>query len=342
MAPSRTETRFVYRLFGMQVDSDWPIAGLAAPGCTNAATELSFKFRERPPSGALAQPKELLYTSEDMHPTGAPVVQLWESRDGGFLHVAYCDGMEFWINRELTVIWVAWPSSSSFESALTYLLGPVLGLLLRLKGVVCLHASAAVIEDYAVVFCGAEGAGKSTTAAGLAKQGFAVLSDDVVALKALEKTEKGSYEVVPAYPRVNLWPTAVRLVYGREDALPAIVEDWDKRYLELGRHESARFEDRSMPLAVVYVLEQDDNSTEIAVKLLPRKDALLSLVANTYATNLLTQVQRAEEFEFLSRLVEVVPVRKLNPRRREWNVSQLCEAIRMDARDIRRAAKTPG
>jgi len=58
---------------------------------------------------------------------------------------------------------------------------PVLGLLLRCKGVTCLHASAVSFGEHSVAFVGPAGAGKSTTAATFARQGYGVISDDIAA-----------------------------------------------------------------------------------------------------------------------------------------------------------------
>ena len=76
------------------------------------------------------------------------------------------------MDRHGTKLWASWPSHSSVEEAATYLLGPVLGLLLRFRGVTCLHASAVAIGDSVIAFVGAEGAGKSTTAAAFARPGM--------------------------------------------------------------------------------------------------------------------------------------------------------------------------
>jgi hypothetical protein len=330
MVDSSTESRFAYRLFGMQVASNAPIDGLRAVESRGKA-ELTLRFYSQPLPDALASPKKLRYASEDLNGLGAPVVQVWELGAGEIHYVDYCDGTEFWLDRQLTTVWVQWRKPSSFESMLTYLLGPVFGLLLRLKGVVCLHASAVVIENAAVVFAGSEGAGKSTTAAGFAKQGFAVLSDDVAAIK--ECGDEG-YEAIPAYPQLNLWPASVKLLYGGEDALPAIVEDWDKKFLALGGQESARFQERCVPLGPIYVFDETVEEPQLLAAPLSQRDALIALVANTYAANLLDTEQRAQEFAFLSRLVERVPVRKLNPRRGEWTIAQLCNAIRTDLQGI--------
>src|SRR4029077_52896 len=89
---------------------------------------------------------------------------------------------EFAIDAGGKRIEVRWADSTTLENARSYLLGPVLGFLLRLRGVTCLHASAVAVDDFAVAIAGPPGSGKCTTAAAFARRGHAVLSDDVVPL----------------------------------------------------------------------------------------------------------------------------------------------------------------
>ncbi len=269
---------------------------------------------------------KLRYVSSYFSETGEPAFQIWDKNDGEFLRVRYSDGVEFWLDRDLATLWAHWPASSTLEDTLTYLVGPVLGLLLRLRGVVCLHASAVSINNRSVVFVGAEGAGKSTTAAAFARHGFPVLSDDIVALAE----RKSEFDVLPAYPRINLWPDSVRLLCGSADALPRITADWDKRYLSLGETGPARFEDRPLRIGAVYVFGDAPAVSEACVETISQKTALMMLVGNTYATNFLDVQQRADEFVVLSRLVGSVPIRKINPRRDTVGLDELCEAIRQD------------
>jgi hypothetical protein len=243
--------------------------------------------------------------------------------NGEFLHVRYSDGVEFWLDRELTTLWAHWPTGSSSQDTQSYLVGPILGLLLRLRGIVCLHASAVSINDRAVVFVGSEGAGKSTTAAAFARRGYPVLSDDIVAL-----VECGhEFQMLPGYPRVNLWPDSVKLLYGSPDALPQIMPDWDKRCLNLGKAEGTKFEERALPLGAIYILGASPGGSEDGIKIISQKTALMMLVANTYATNFLDARQRAEEFEVLSRVVATAPVRKINRGREAAGVEEFCGTI---------------
>jgi len=86
-----------------------------------------------------------------------------------------------------------------------------------------------------VAFLGSPGAGKSTTAAAFARDGHAVLSDDIVALV----DQEGTFEVLPAYPHLCLWPDSVTMLYGSPDALPRFSTNWEKRRLALGKEERA-------------------------------------------------------------------------------------------------------
>jgi hypothetical protein len=173
---------------------------------------------------------------------------------------------------------------------------------------------------------GCEGAGKSTTAAAFARLGSPVLSDDIVVLHE----EYARFYVFPAYPRVNLWPSSVKLLYGSENALPVIAAGWEKRFLALGQEGMPKFGDRATPVGTIYVLSGAAEPTDLSIETVSKKNALLMLISNTYATHFLDAKQRAEEFALLSRLVDQVPVRKINSRRHLVSVDALCKFIRED------------
>ena len=136
---------------------------------------------------------------------------MWRLASGAYFRFWYGDDrIEFLIDRSGSQVWVNWPESCPLEDAATYLLGPIFGFVLRLRGVVSLHASAVAVADRAVVLVGPCGAGKSTTAAALARLGFPVLSDNIVALEE----RGGSLIVHPGNARLSLWPDSVRTLFG--------------------------------------------------------------------------------------------------------------------------------
>ena len=241
---------------------------------------------------------------------------------------AYADGTRFVVDRRGGKTWADWPEPCTLEDACTYLFGPVMGFLLRLRGTVCLHASAVAVGDHAIALVGTAGAGKSTTAAGFACAGYPVISDDVVALE--DHGER--FLVQPGYPRVNLWPDSVRGLFGSEDALPRITPTWDKRYLPLGQN-GHHFASKPLPLAAVYILDSRDPAlTAPVMEDVSGKEAFMALVANSYVNYLLDQTMRHTEFDVLGRVVAEIPIRRVRSPDEPSAIFGLCEAIAADAR----------
>jgi hypothetical protein len=243
--------------------------------------------------------------------------------------MSYRDGTEFVVNREGTDVEATWPDEATLEDTATYLLGPVLGFVLRLRGKVCLHASAVAVNNRAAAFLGPAGAGKSTTAAAFARHGHPVLSDDVSALGDRGDT----FVVQPGYPHLRLWPDSVNTLFGSPEALPRLTPPdginawWDKRYLDLIEHDFP-FQRDPLPLAAVYVL--GGHSTDAAapfVEQMSAHEALMALIANTYTNYLLDREMRAREFELLGRLVARVAVRRLIAHADPARLPQLCQLI---------------
>ncbi len=272
-----------------------------------------------------ADSEDLTYTSSYTDESGNPALRIWKTADGRFLRLAYYDGVQFWLEREGKSLWAVWPAASTLEDTASYLLGPVFGILLRLRGVTCLHASAVSLENRSVVFVGAQGAGKSTTAAAFARQGCGVISDDIVALVERE----GAFYVKPAYPHLCLWPESVEMLFGSSEALPRFSTGWEKRRLALG-DQGTRFEKRSLPLGAVYILGDRRPDPAPYVEAMPPRSALLSLVADTYANKILDRDMRAKEFAVLGRLVTTVPIRRIHPQNDASRLEGLCELIRDD------------
>jgi hypothetical protein len=287
------------------------------------------------PIGAVivpSDPEVLTYVSPDTDEAGNPALKMWKIGGGDFSRLVYSDGTQFWLNREGTEVWATWPDNSTIEDTATYLLGPILGRILRLRGVTCLHASAVAFGEKAVAFVGSEGAGKSTTAAALALRGHAVLSDDVVALAERD----GSFFVHPAYPYLCLWPESVQSIYGAADALPRFSANYEKRCLSLGKKE-LRFAERALPLAAIYILGARRGDPAPLMQAIAPQEAFLSLVANTFATNILDRVMRAKEFETLGRLVPSVTIRQLWAHQDTSRLQELCARICDDLEEINRS-----
>lgn len=246
------------------------------------------------------------YTSPLLDDEGEPALRIWASADGEVSRLAYSDGHQFWINRTGTELWALWPASSSLEECLTYLLGPVLGVLLRHRGVTCLHASAAALEGAVAAFVGDAGAGKSTTAAVLVRRGWKILADDIVALSL----QDGVYCANPAFSFLSLWPESAELIGGKADTFPRFTPDWDKRCLRLDPQRE-EFGLAPLPLKAIYFLAGPPAVDRARIEPALQQEALVQLVANAYGTRILDRDMRAKEFKFLGALLPRVAVRRL-------------------------------
>jgi hypothetical protein len=299
---------FDYLLFGLVFRFNLSIPQLLSVQSSDTPTDVEVHLDALPPgvSKNSNAAERVVFVSTDKNEADQPTHWLWKSEDGLLFRLEFCDGTQFWLDSNGKHLWCTWPQELSLQSTLAYLLGPVLGFLLRLRGVVCLHASAVAVGNRSAVFVGAAGAGKSTTVAAFAREGCAVLSDDVV---ALDEREDG-FVVQPSYPHVLLWPDSVQALFGSTDALPSVSHDWDKRRLALGDAES-RYHGQALRLGGVYILGRRREDARTTVEPLNRSSALISLVANSYAAGLLEPEKRALEFASFGKLLDTVPVRSL-------------------------------
>jgi len=316
-----------YSAFGLRLRLNMKIPGLTSFESNTDLADVNIHLGIAPQvkDSSSHIPKEPSYVSSYTGDAGQPALQIWRIAHGEILRLDYFDGVQFWLDRKGKNVWATWPDTLKIEDAASYLLGPVLGLLLRFRGVTCLHASAVVFDSCAVAFVGPEGAGKSTTAAALAHRGHPVLSDDIVALASRE----GALHVLPAYRQLWLWPDSVEAIFGSPEAIPRYTPNYEKRCVNLGT-DMFQFEEHSLPVKAIYLLGERKGEGAPCAEPVAPQDALVALVANTYATNILDRDMRAMEFEALGRVVSAVPIRRVHPHQDSRLLDELCQLILRD------------
>jgi len=263
------------------------------------------------------------YVADYHDECGNPVLRMFSVLGGKYFRFSYADQTEFLVDQAGTEIWAKWAEPLTLEDTATYLLGPVMGFVMLLRGIVCLHASAIAVGGKAIALLGPAGSGKSTTAAAFSDRGYNVLAEDVVTLD-----DRGRHFVVrPGYPCIRLWPASVKALYGSESHLPKLTPNWDKCYLDL----KGQFHTDPLPLAAIYQLGERRHDTKAPfVESLDRSEGLLSLIANTYATKLMDKQMRAREFELLTRVLNNVPLRRVTPHADPARIPELCDTILKD------------
>lgn len=314
-------------IYGLGVVANSAIPGV--PLSTTASADLRISFGSLPAwlQEVSDTQIETSYIADYKSECGEPALRVFRVLDGQYYRFRYADETEFVIDKAGTEVWAEWRAPLTLEDTSTYLLGPVMGFVMLLRGVVCLHASAVAIGGQAIALLGPAGSGKSTTAAAFAERGYSVLAEDVVTLD-----DRGDqFMVRPGYPCIRLWPAAVKALYGSETHLPKLTPNWDKCYLDL----SDNFQREPLRLAAIYLLgERRHDAVAPFVQALDRSEGLMSLVANTYATKLMDKQMRAREFELLTRVVSTVPVRRVTPHADPSLIHELCTRIMADFKNV--------
>lgn len=273
---------------------------------------------------------EIYFPGTESNGNSITRLQVNVTKDGSLFHFLYDTGVQFVCERSGAKAWGIWCKPYGPQDAVLYLLGPILGFMLRLRGITCLHASSIVVGNEALAILGPSGAGKSTLAAEFAASGYAILGDDLLPIREAENI----FEAVSGYPRLKLWPGTLSNTAWDTLSLPQLTENWDKRYLDLEEH-GLGFGQGSIPLGALYILDQG-TACDRALKIDEVKPtaAVPVLATNTYRTELLDKRMRAEEFVFLGRLVNQVPVRRICGYRNVAALANIRERIIDDFQQI--------
>ena len=322
-----------YRVYGLTCSSNLPIAGFYSQPAVSSSSvsDIVIDLHSVAPEwvgAAQRLPRHTTYAKSVYaeNTDAGYTVRIYGAEDAFELN--YTDGTQFVLNGSATRVWGRCPPGFGVDYLATYLRGPVMGFVLRRRGITALHASALNICGRGTVLCGESECGKSTIAAALALRGTPVLCEDVTALRM----SGDAFCVEPGYPQVGLWPDAVETLLGASDALPRLTSSWEKCFLPLDG-ERAKFEPDERPLGVIYLLAPRTTSEDAPrIEQISPREALLGLVQNTYMNWLLDRKQRAAEFNFLSTLVKRIPVRRVVPHRDPAKIAALCDLIVADAK----------
>jgi hypothetical protein len=317
-----------HSLYGLFLSANLPIPSLPVLRYS-PSSEIRIHLKESSSacSSIFSSNPHFFYVSPNLDDDGQPNARVGNLGDRFFCFF-YGSGARFAVRSDGREIWADGPEGYTVEDLATYLVGPVMGFVLRLLGMLPLHACAVAVEDRAIALVGSQGAGKSTTAAAFAKMGFAILSEDVVAV-----TEEGKRHMVqPGYPRVNLWPESAETIFGCVHGLPPVTPTWGKHFLALNDAQN-RFQNEPLELTATFILrDRVPGALKPRIEKMAPATAMTRLVANTYVNYLLDAAMRQREFVQLSHLLRTTPVYQVWPPDDPSRVYELCQAISTEAR----------
>jgi len=327
----RAAAPFRYRTLGLRLASSRPLPGLAADaGDAPADLAVDLAPHGRAWRDVVARAARSWRVHPEHETNGRPVAELRRTPDGGLYHWLAADGTEFALDPARGSLRGTWRPPLTANDAVAWLVGPVLGFAVRLRGGLCLHASAVAVDGSAVAFVGGSGAGKSTLAAAFARGGHRVLCDDAA---ALARSGDG-FGIWPGARRIRLWSDSAAALFGAAARLPRLCPGWDKRFVELAEPAAARPAVASgAPLRVLYLLEPGGSGDAAPrVHPVPPREALLALLAHSYVGYFQDGPMRARELALLARVVERVPLRRLHVPARLSGLDALRDAVLADLR----------
>jgi len=306
-------SRFHYRAHGLEVESYRPLPGLQpslAQGETE--TESPLQVTEDASNGFQDESSNEADGRLNVQVRSREVVLSW--RGVGALRIRH--GSEIQVAL----------SSPRFADVMGYLItGAGFGAVLHQRRILTLHASSFAIRGGAVALVGAKRAGKSTTAAVFAAQGYPIICDDVLAIRS----ESDSVSVSPGERIFKLWPNSVPAARVSEpEELPPVHAHTSKRVYQVGESCPER-----LPLRMIYLLDYcSDADCNPHTESVSSVDAYLALTANTYALQFLGN-EGAKDWHVrsLAHLVQTTPVRRL---RRPPDLDRVEEVVACVEEDV--------
>lgn len=294
-------TRYSYRHSGCLVHSELELPEWHAFAVKDGA-EPDVTIRLAEDLGAAAPPNHTPVMDDDALRFSVPDVGTWRISGGNEIAIQ------------------PYGDPSSIEVRL-FTLGSAWGTLGYQRGWAMLHGSAVLGRQGAVLFCGPQGAGKSTLAAALAVRGLPLVGDDlsrVVPGRADRRTL-----IYPSSTRHKLWAEAIDTL---ELGGSALVQDYfraEKYHLET-RHVIAL--DQPVPLVAIYAL---DFGERLASERLSGAGAATAVLKETIYRPLFLEAmgRLAEQAVYAARIAASVPIHRLTRPRDLAQLDRVCEHL---------------
>ncbi|MED4534431.1 aldolase [Metabacillus fastidiosus] len=154
-----------------------------------------------------------------------------------------------------TKIIVSALQDASEDKIRLFILGTCMGIILMQRGTLPLHGSTVAVNGKAYAFIGESGAGKSTVASAFIKEGYPLLTDDVIAV-SLANDERIPY-VIPSYPQQKLWLESLEQLSMDADGYNPLFERETKYAIPV----CSAYCSEQLPLAGIFELVKTGNES---------------------------------------------------------------------------------
>lgn len=293
---------YSYRAYGYNLKSDIPFAQLL-PGVDPFLDTITIRRVETLPEAP-----------DDLQQIGP-----YAYASANYLALQVHELVDFVALDGKTLLYCPHPNSDQ-ASLQVFLLGSGLGALLMQREFLVLHGNSVEIDGACIVCVGPSGVGKSTTAAGLMKRGFRVLSDDVCAVNSKS-------QIVPGIPHLKLWQEAAEGLQLETEGLSRIRPELAKYRIPMDDAFCAN------PIAIktIYLLTPHQ-SDAITCDTITGHSKFSALRNNTYRLRYVQGLGLgAVHFRQLTELAKTVTVKRVQRPSSGFHLDRLLDVLVADA-----------
>jgi hypothetical protein len=254
----------------------------------------------------------------------APVSTISDSLENGYFEVGprifrlAIPGVGQYRVEEGKRIFIEPLADASIDKVRLFLLGSSMGALLYQRGLFPMHGSAVETAWGAMIFVGAQGAGKSTLAAQFHRRGYRLLSDDVCAVA----TGAEGLRILPALAQFRLCADA----YDRLGGTAGARFDVDKFVVPMGEG----YCPDPVPLRAIHVLSDHDADAP-KIEALRGFDRVQRLLENMYRPHYMKgQETQAGLMRLAGAIAQKVTMLSVARRRDVTGIGGLVSSLELD------------
>jgi hypothetical protein len=305
----------IHCLYGIRIRTPWPVASV--PRCADGHWDVEFVEGHAATLGDAAR-----HVPQSQAGWWAQSATLPD----GSRYRRWTNLFEFLVSPDARRIQARALGDANEEAFQAYLLVDALCYAMVRLGREPLHATAVLTAHGVVAFLGASGYGKSTLGALMVQAGCPLLTDDMLVLTRLQD----GFLAHPGPPRIKLYRAIKDRIFGA--SCPGIPMNPSTEKLIVGLTKG-RYSAEPRPLAALYLIvpaKPGRLRQRPFIRRLPAARAFVRILAGTVNYGGDDRDRLKRQFEFVTRLVQRVPVKTLSYPRTTAKMSRVRDAVLAD------------
>ena len=236
-------------------------------------------------------------------------------KDNDIFGLRFHNYADFLLNPSKKVIKCFKRRNTSNETLSHLITDQVIPYALSLNGEMLFHSSAVELNNKAISFLAPSGSGKSTIAAYFCKKKHQLVTDDSLLLK----NRKNTIYAYPSYPGLRLWPDIIDNIYSNK-VLTKEVSQFNKKRFFNPNSNYEKYLNYSLPLKSIYFI---NNNNKTSIENISPSDAFSLIIKNIFRADMKNKTINKNEFEFITNVLSLVDLYKLNYEMRYESLEKL-------------------